>query len=148
MNDYKVILNKETGEIKKVPAGESVIETPQSPLTDAQLSRLDAMTHAELLSACKEYAQMTGLVLPMSKAERITLAINRLTQKVADPLTPVAALITACEKLLERMEGKATQKVETLSHEHKDWNFTVRFVAADGKGLPVIENGGIKNQDA
>lgn len=97
-------------EMKRKHKPEVPNNTLAEPLSIPSLEDCAKLSHADLLKLVERMACQCGLVAAMTDEQRKALAKDRLTRIVQ--LGDDRDAITAADKVLDRIEGKAAQKLE------------------------------------
>lgn len=142
MAEYKTVLNKETGEMKRVAINEPYFSSA-APISADDMASLDAMTREQLIALVRRIGGARW-------AEIITMTRNEQAIAMKDRLAHIAltaevkeALI-AIDKFLDREEGRARQQIELTGKDGSP--LSVRLLAIQERYLPkditppIIEN--------
>lgn len=112
MAEYKTVLNKETGELKRVEIGQQPA-LAETRLTDSDLEKLGEMSREQLITLCRRFACQCGLVATMTDEETAQAMLDILAETALKPVlygtnmkADITSRLTAVERWLDRKKGK------------------------------------------
>lgn len=117
MNDYRVIVDKQTGEMKKVAKGQTDNPSPAEPLTIPSLDDCAKLSHADLLKLVERMACQCGLVAAMTPVQSAQAVRDRLLAIVLKQSSngeekALRDIISAANSWLDRVEGRPKQVID------------------------------------